>query len=84
MSTARAQLQTQLDQLARQTPSIAREHPDDADFWSEFAGASDFIVDSAGADDYDWVLLQIDAILKSNGRFPDEMAPSDDLPVKDA
>jgi hypothetical protein len=80
MTKTRAELQTQLDELAKQTPSFVRDHPDDGDFWSTFAGASDFIVDDAGADDYDWVLRQIDKILETNGRMPKELAPSDDLP----
>lgn len=80
MSKTRSELQIQLDELARETPLMVREHPEHGDFWSNFAGASDFIVDAAGAEDYDWVLLQIDEILKVNGRMPDEMAPSDDLP----
>ncbi len=81
MAKTRTDLQTQLDELAKQTPAMVREHTDDGDFWSNFAGASDFIVDDASADDYEWVLAQIDSILKANGRMPSEMAPSDDLPV---
>lgn len=81
MAKTRTELQTQLDELAEQTPAMVREHPDDGDFWSNFAGASDFIVDDASAEDYEWVLAQIDGILRANGRMPDEMAPSDDLPV---
>lgn len=81
MSKSRAELQIQLDRLAEQTPALVRENPEDGDFWSSFAGASDFIVDEAGADDYEWVLRQIDQILNANGRMPDEMAPSDDLPL---
>lgn len=84
MAKSRAELQTQLDELAKQAPEIVRENPDDGDFWSAFAGASDFIVDDAGADDYDWVLRKIDDILKANGRMPVELAPSDDLPPEDA
>jgi hypothetical protein len=80
MTKMRAEIQTQLDQLAKQTPGFVRDHPDDGDFWSTFAGASDFIVDDASADDYDWVLKQIDKILEANGRMPKELAPSDDLP----
>jgi len=80
MTKTRAELQTQLDELAKQTPAFVRDHPDDGDFWSTFAGASDFIVDDANADDYDWVLRQIDEILEANGRMPTELAPSDDLP----
>ena len=80
MTKTRAELQTQLDELAQQTPAFVRDHPDDGDFWSTFAGASDFIVDDAGADDYDWVLRQIDKILEANGRMPTELVPSDDLP----
>jgi hypothetical protein len=81
MAKTRTELQTQLDELAKQTPAMVREHKDDGDFWSNFAGASDFIVDDASADDYEWVLGQIDDILEANGRMPSEMVPSDDLPV---
>ncbi len=78
--TTRAALQAQLDELARQTPTIVQEHPEEGDFWAAFAGASDVITDAAGPEDYDWVLRQIDGILEANGRMPQELAPSDDLP----
>lgn len=80
MPKTRADLQTQLQELARQVPLMVREHPEDGDFWAVFAGASDSIVDDAGAEDYDWVLRQIDDILTTNGRMPVELGPSDDLP----
>lgn len=80
MPSTRAELQTHLDELARQAPELVRENPEDGNFWAAFAGASDPIVDAAGADDYDWVLREIDEILKSNGRMPGELPPSDDSP----
>lgn len=80
MAKSRAELQAQLDVLAKQTPALAKEHTDDADFFSAFAGASDFIVDEAGPDDYTWVLCEIDRILDANGKLREEMTPSDDRP----
>jgi hypothetical protein len=80
MAKLRAELQILLNELAEQTRALVRDHPDDGDFWSAFAGASDFIVDDAGPNDYDWVSRQIDRILQVNGRTPTDLAPSDDLP----
>lgn len=80
MAKSRAELQTLLERLAQLTPRLAQENADDGDFWAAFAGASDFIADEAGPDDYAWVLCEIDRILAANGKLSEDMAPSDDLP----
>ncbi|OJW42485.1 MAG: hypothetical protein BGO50_01760 [Rhodanobacter sp. 67-28] len=79
MAETRDELQALLKTLGDQMPVLVREHPDDGDFWANFAGASDFILDAAGPDDFDWVLEQINALLIANGKPTEDLAPTDDL-----
>lgn len=78
MRKTREKLQGQLDTLSAHLPALVREHADDGDFWMSFAGASDFIVDDAGPDDYAWVMEQIDAMLMANGKAPAGHPSTDD------
>ena len=80
MAKTRAKLHSLLDTLAEQTPALVMGHSENADFWSRFASASDFILDDAGSDQFEWVRLKVDRILQASGRLPSEPAPSDDLP----
>ncbi|KRE90873.1 hypothetical protein ASG87_01670 [Frateuria sp. Soil773] len=68
MAKTREELQALLDTLREQVPALVREHTDEGDFWSNFAGASDFILDDAGPDDFEWALEQINAMLAANGK----------------
>lgn len=70
----RDDLQRQLDELDKSIPDLKRDNPDEADFWPEFAGMADLILDGASAEDYDWVNQQTDAILaKHHMGIPPEL-----------
>ncbi|WP_266180836.1 hypothetical protein [Dyella humicola] len=67
MAMTRDDLQVKLNCLYLQVRRLLRENPDPADFWPEFAGRADEILDQAGPSEYDWVAGQIDAMLEDNG-----------------
>lgn len=67
MKDARDQLQVALNRLLLQVGRIKREFPDPVEFWPEFAGRADAIVDAASPQDYDWVVTQLDRMLEGEG-----------------
>ena len=72
MKTEKLQLLAgSLKALERYAVSIARQHPDDADFWPAFASYADPIVEQAGCDDdaHEYVCTRIDEILISLGKM---------------
>jgi hypothetical protein len=82
MAMTRAELGRMLAALDTVMPAIIREHQDEGDFWSAFAGEADCIQDEAGDEDYDWVSEQLDEILSRHGKpVSCDVAPSDDLPL---
>ena len=66
--TTQEQLTKMLDELEARLPHMIAEHPDDADFWPEFAGAADDIEDQAG-DHRPMVIERINAMLAEHGRY---------------
>jgi hypothetical protein len=81
MTKTREELVGLLATLKEQVPQLVQDHPDDGDFWANFACASDFILDEAGPEDFEYVLRHVDLVLEENGKLPRaDFAPSDDLP----
>lgn len=61
-----------LDVLQASLPKMIADHPNDGDFWSEFAGCADAIEDAASATDCDHVRTRIDAMLSAHGLLSPE------------
>jgi hypothetical protein len=72
MAKSRKELQTLLDTLDERVPSMIRANPCDVQFWNAFWRASDFIIEEAGAFDYDWLLIRLDCILERHGKVSSE------------
>ena len=66
-----------LDKLEAFLADLIVQYPDDADFWSAFAGEADEIAEAATPDDSDYARGRIDCMLKNAGKIPgeDEGAP---------
>lgn len=67
MSLPREILQQHLNVLEARLPDMIRALPEPADFWPEFAGHADVIVDAAGESDCDWVHERLDDMLRHHG-----------------
>lgn len=72
MPMHRADLVTQLEALELALPDILARCTDEADFWPEFAGIADEIVEAALPEDHDYVAGRIDSMLKNAGMIPGE------------
>lgn len=67
MSLPREALQQHLDALEARLPDMVRALPAAEDFWPEFAGHADVIVDAAGEADCEWVHERLDDMLRHHG-----------------
>jgi len=56
-----------LNTLASRVPQMLASSDDDCDFWCEFSGEADAILESASGDDYEFANGRIGAILKAYG-----------------
>jgi hypothetical protein len=62
-----AELQQMLDALDAAMPGFLQQHSLEDDFWAAFSGVVDEIDDVTAPDDFGWVLIQVDIILKRYG-----------------
>lgn len=60
-------VQKRLNRLYLRTRLLCRELPEPADFWPEFAGLADEILDDASPDECEAVEARLEAILADNG-----------------
>lgn len=72
MDFLHADLATLLDALELALPDMLARHPDEADFWSEFAGEADEIVERAEPGESAYVRGRIDCMLRNTGLIPGE------------
>lgn len=74
----RDDLQALLNSLEADLPGMLERNPDPADFWPEFAGRADEIVDGAGPDDHDWATAKVDELLALHGLLasPEGLTPN--------
>ena len=56
-----------LNTLAARVPEMLAASEEDCDFWCEFSGEADAILESASGENYEFASGRIDAILKSFG-----------------
>lgn len=61
-----------LDALEKQLPELMLANPDEGDFWPEFAGVADSILDAAHGEDHAYAQGRIDCMLKNAGLIPGE------------
>lgn len=66
----RQELDAALDDLARRLPAMIARHPEDADFWPEFAGLADEVTENTGASDWDYVQTRLDALSSARDQAP--------------
>jgi hypothetical protein len=67
MAKTLAELQQMLDALDAAMPGFLQQHALEEDFWAAFSGVVDEIDDVTAPDDFGWVLIQVDIILKRYG-----------------
>jgi hypothetical protein len=67
MAKTLAELQQMLDALDAAMPGFLQQHSLEEDFWAAFSGVVDEIDGATGPDDFGWVLIQVDIILKRHG-----------------
>jgi hypothetical protein len=67
MVMPRETLRQHLNALEARLPEMVRTLPAPQDFWPEFAGQADVIVEAAGEDDCDWVHERMDEMLLEHG-----------------
>ena len=75
----REALQTRLDELDAALEDLKKAHPNPDEFWPEFAGMADVILDDASAEDYDWVNRRTDEILAKHHLAIPPQVPTDDV-----
>ncbi|WNL48369.1 hypothetical protein RKE25_22820 (plasmid) [Dyella sp. BiH032] len=75
----RQNLAKQLDELDAAIDDMKKMHPDPSEFWPEFAGMADVILDQASAEDYDWVNARTDEILAKHHLAIPPQVPSEDV-----
>lgn len=70
MTDIRDPLQLRLNRLYLRTRQLRRELPEPEDFWPEFAGLADEILDVATPEEYDAVVGRLEVMLADNGLSP--------------
>lgn len=70
MTEVSAVLNVQLNRLYLRTRQLRRELPEPEDFWPEFAGLADEILDAATPEEYDVVVGRLEVMLADNGLSP--------------
>ncbi|MBE1159642.1 hypothetical protein [Dyella acidiphila] len=63
----RKQLREILDDIEATVPEAKRRHADDIEFLAEIRSMVQLAILSAGSEDKDWVIAQVDALLMSHG-----------------
>jgi hypothetical protein len=65
--THRDDLQRMLDRLATEVQAGLHENPDPDAFWPTFATQSNFVLEAAGPEHFDWVSSEVSSILMKHG-----------------
>jgi len=68
-----------LDALQVRLPDMLATAGEDCDFWCEFSGEADAILESAAGDDFEYASGRIDAMLRSFGIEPGYGAEASDF-----
>ena len=63
----RARLQKALNRLEAHLPGLLDAHPELEDFWPAFASEADVILDSAPANEQEWVADRLESMLSFHG-----------------
>jgi hypothetical protein len=87
MAKTHAELQQMLDALDAAMPGFLEQHHLEEDFWGAFSSVVDEIDGATAPDDFGWVLVQVNIILKKYGILkrsghaaetnPTELSPQD-------
>jgi hypothetical protein len=87
MAKTHAELQQMLDALDAAMPGFLQEHHVEEHFWAAFSSVVDEIDGATAPDDFGWVLVQVNVILKKYGILrrsahpavtnPEELGPQD-------